>query len=346
MPQATHSLSSPVDHGANAVTTLGDPAAELRTLVSGCGIFDLASRARIVVKGRDRVRWLNGMVTNTIKDLPANHGNYNFVLNPQGRILGDMYVYNQGEYLVLDTDHSQRETLMNTLKRFIIMDQVELTESSSSLSAIGLCGPKAQQVLSSDGIDVSSLQSLEIQDTAWRDRVITVIRGPEEKPGWYEIWSDGGNTHIKEIWEALINAKAGAQPVGTDALELWRIIRGIPRYGQDIRERDLPQETGQMQALNFIKGCYIGQEIVERIRSRGQVHRQFTGFQFPDRLPQPGKFEENGRTVAEITSVAEVGAKKLGLGYVRRETGSPGTQLTLGETTAVVTDLPFPLEWD
>lgn len=347
MTQSTLHLSSAEARvgtysGAETVATFGDPDAELRALFSGCGIFDLGWRAKLLVRGRDRVRWLNGMVTNIIKDLAANHGNYSFVLNPQGRILGDMYVYNRGEHLVLDTDQSQRETLTNTLKRFIIMDQVELADASSSLNAVGLCGPKAQPVLSSAGIEVSSLQPLEIQEATWRNQAITVIRGPEQKPGWYEIWSDNGNE--REVWETLVSA--GAQPVGTDALELWRIMHGIPRYGQDIRERDLPQETGQMQALNFTKGCYIGQEIVERIRSRGQVHRQFTGFLFPERLPQPGKFEENGRTVAEITSVAQVYGKKFGLGYVRRETGAAGTQLTLGETTAVVSDLPLPMKWD
>src|SRR5579859_7096848 len=109
---------------------------------------------------------------------------------------------------------------------------------------------------------------------------------------------------------------AGAQPAGANALEFWRVLRGIPQYGKDIRERDLPQETEQSQALNFSKGCYIGQEIVERIRSRGQVHRQFTGFEFPDSPLPPGKYEVAGQLVAEITSIAPVpagaGEKNIG----------------------------------
>src|SRR5579864_475788 len=144
---------------------------------------------------------------------------------------------------------------------------------------------------------------------------------------------------IKELWDRLV--KAGAQPVGSDALELWRIMQGIPRYGQDIRERDLPPETEQNQALNFTKGCYVGQEIVERIRSRGQVHRKFTGFEFQDSLPQPGKFEEQGRVMGEITSVAEISGKKVGLGYVRRETGVPGAKFNIGGTVATIMNLPF-----
>jgi folate-binding protein YgfZ len=325
-------------NGAETVAAFTDPARELRALASGCGIFDLGWRAKIMVKGRDRVRWLNGMITNTIKDLPLNRGNYNFLLNPQGRILGDMYAYTRGEYLLLDTDRSQLETVMNTLKRFIIMDQVELSDVSESVMAIGLCGPTAEQVLAAAGVNAKGLEPLEVRELD----SFTLVRGPEQKPGWYEIWAGSENT--EKIWETL--AKAGAQPVGTEALELWRVMHGIPKYGQDIRERDLPQETEQGQALNFTKGCYIGQEIVERIRSRGQVHRKFTGFEFPEALPQPGKFEENGRVVAEITSVAQIGAKKIGLGYVRRETGSPGAMLNLGGTMAKVIDPPFQIEWN
>jgi folate-binding protein YgfZ len=323
--------------GTETVAAFTDANSELRALTAGCGVVDLAWREKILVKGRDRVRWLHNMVTNTVKDLPANRGNYSFVLNAQGRILGDMYIYNRGEYLLLDTDFSQVEALMTNLKRFIIMDQVELARSDQSLNSIGLCGPGAEAVLRLAGIDVSGMQNLEVRDQTLNGINVTLVRGPEQKPGWYEIWA--GSEYGEEIWKGLVNA--GAEPVGTDALEMWRIAQGLPRYGQDIRERDLPQETEQMHALHFTKGCYIGQEIVERIRSRGQVHRKFTGFTFPDDLPQPAKFEENGRVVAEITSVACIGPRKIGLGYVRRETAAPGTKLNLGGTSAIVSDLPF-----
>jgi folate-binding protein YgfZ len=327
-------------NGVETVTAFTDPTSELRALTSSCGIFDLEWRAKIAVRGRDRVRWLNGMVTNTIKDLPVDRGNYSFVLNPQGRILGDLYAYNREEYLVLDTDRSQAEILMNNLKRFIIMDQVELENLSESLKAIGLCGPNSEKILGSSGMDVSHLQPLQVREVFLNGISTTLVRGPEQKPHWWEIWT--GCEQIEKILDILVNG--GAQAVGTEALELWRILQGVPKYGQDIRDRDLPQETEQMQALNFTKGCYIGQEIVERIRSRGQVHRRFIGLQFPDALPQPGKFEENGKVVAEITSTAQIGARKIGLGYVRRETGEPGSQLSLSGIAASISSLPFPIE--
>ncbi len=140
--------------------------------------------------------------------------------------------------------------------------------------------------------------------------------------------------------------KAGARPVGTAALELLRIASGIPRYGQDIRERDLPQETEQQRALNFSKGCYIGQEIVERIRSRGNVHRKFTGFLVDGPLPPAGtKIQAASKDVGEITSAASLplagGEQPVALGYIRREvTLSPKT-LEAGDTKLTVANIPF-----
>jgi folate-binding protein YgfZ len=324
-------------NGAETALSFGDSDNELNALLSGCGLFDLGWRAKIVITGADRVRWLNGMVTNNIKDLPLNHGNYNFLLNSQGRILADMYIYNRGEYLLLDTDHSQREKVMKTMDHFIIMDDVELADSSETLSAIGVCGPKADQILQAAGLNASGLQPLEVRDSVVNNVGISVVRGPQQKPGWYEIWA--GSANIEQLWEALANA--GAQPVGAEALEQWRIVRGIPRYGQDIREKDLPQETEQAQALNFSKGCYVGQEIVERIRSRAQVHRRFTGFEFHGALPELGKVQQEGKVVAEITTVAQIREKKLGLGYVRRESVPPGSQIEINGSTAKVLDPPF-----
>jgi aminomethyltransferase len=158
----------------------------------------------------------------------------------------------------------------------------------------------------------------------------------------YEIWASPENTGA--IREAL--EKSGAKPVGTTALNYLRIAEGIPQYGKDIRERDLPQETEQERALHFAKGCYIGQEIVERIRSRGAVHRKFTGFVVDGALPGPGmKIQIDGKEVGEITSSAALpianGQYPVALGYIRREVGSPGKQIELENTKLTVAHLPF-----
>jgi folate-binding protein YgfZ len=335
LPEASRPVE---DCGVQTPVVFSSPQEELAALRAGCGVFDLGWRAKLVVTGRDRTRWLNGMVTNNIRDLAPGHGVYSFLLNAQGHILGDMYIFNRGESFLIDTDRSQMEKLTQLLKKYIIMDQVVLSEAGQNLiTALGLEGPNSQDVLGRAGVEPRQLQPLEIEDGMWNDAAISLVGTMQ---GGYMIWLPPENACA--IWEAL--AAAGATPVGAGVLELWRIAAGIPRYGIDIRERDLPQETGQEQALNFTKGCYIGQEIVERIRSRGAVHRGFTGFRFVGPAPPaPGtKIERDGREVGEITSVAVLpSGQAVGLGYLRREAGGPGTTIEIDGVQATVSELPF-----
>src|SRR5258706_5235950 len=138
--------------GVETAASFGDPDSEYRALKNGCGVFDLSWRGKVLFKGEDRVRWLNGMTTNNIKDLALQHGNYNFVLNAQGRIQGDLNVYNRGEHLLGDTERWQLEKLIPLLEHFIIMDDVELSDASEQLASIGVQGPKAAELLKQIGI--------------------------------------------------------------------------------------------------------------------------------------------------------------------------------------------------
>jgi aminomethyltransferase len=212
-----------------------------------------------------------------------------------------------------------------------------LSEAGQNLiTALGLEGPSSKDVLAGAGVEPSQVQPLEIEDGTWNDAALSLVG---TRQGGCMVWLPPENACA--MWEALV--AAGAAPIGTEALERWRIIAGIPRYGVDIRERDLPQETGQEHALNFTKGCYIGQEIVERIRSRGAVHRRFTGFSFRGPAPAAGtKIEREGRELGEITSVAVLpSGQAIGLGYLRREAGGPGTTIEVGGVQATVSELPF-----
>lgn len=269
-----------------AETSLGftDPRSEFAALVRGCGVYDLGWRAHFRISGRDRVRWLNSMVSNNIRELPPRRGNYNFVLTPQAHIQGDLYVFNLGDYFIAGTERSQFDKLLALLRRYIIMDKVELTGLDEELTAIGLQGPSAREVLDNAGFRGPLPQSMELAESAWRGETLMVTR-MDERFETYEIWLPPAAAFA--VWDALIGS--GATPVGTETIEMFRVSAGRPRYGLDIRERDLPQETGQLQALSFTKGCYIGQEIVERIRSRGSVHRLFTGLTVQLPLPQQGQ---------------------------------------------------------
>lgn len=331
-----------MDHysGVDTARSFGDGRREFRELTSGCAVYDLGWRAKVMVSGNDRARWMNGMVSNNIKNLQLNRGNYNFVLNPQGRILADLYAYNRGEYLLIDTEHSQLENLLTLLRRYIIMDKVELVDKSPELSAIGVQGSRVAEVLKAVGIDDPGLERMQLADVNWNGATTTLTRMASDK-FMYEIW--GNAETLSELWKALLHS--GATPVGSEALEKFRIANSFPKYGIDIRDRDLPQETGQNHALNFTKGCYIGQEIVERIRSRGNVHRAFTKLRIEGELPVPGtKLQADGKDVGEITSVnripTEAGEETIALGYLRREALESGAKITYSGGEAKLAESP------
>ena len=315
---------------------------EFHALTSTCGVCELRWRAKIRLTGSDRVRWLNGMVTNNIRDLAVGQGVYSFLLNPQGHILGDLYVYNCGDAFLIDIDQAQLEKILATFDHYIIMDDVEVTQIGEQFASIGIFGPSSAGVLASAGLPLPELGPLQLVELDWRQSKILIVRGEHGSFPSYEIWIAPSRAH--ETLDALM--VAGATQVSEQALELYRVALGIPRYGQDIRERDLPQETEQQRALNFNKGCYVGQEIVERIRSRGNVHRTFTGFSFPGKPAATGtKIQYQGKEIGEITSSATIptsrGDHAVGLGYIRREIGVPGKEVQVGESVAIVAPPPF-----
>jgi len=329
--------------GATTATRFGDVQEEFAALRGACGVYDLGFRAKISLSGGDRVRWLNGMVTNNVRDLAVRQGVYAFLLNPQGHILGDLYAYNRGESITVDTDAGQLEKILATFDHYIIMDDVEVANLSEKMTALGIAGPKAREVMQKAKIDLPALQPLQVHEIQCDCDCgcinCTIVRTDNAIES-YEIWLTAD--HVRPLWNQLV--KAGASSTGSEAIELQRIASGIPRYGVDIRERDLPQETEQARALNFNKGCYVGQEIVERIRSRGAVHRKFTGFVI-DSAAQIGagsKVVAGDKEVGEVTSAASLpgGTKTVALGYIRREVGVPGREVTIGSVKAVVAQLP------
>ena len=317
----------------------GDVRSEFHALLAGCGVYDLGWRSKIVLTGSDRIRWLNGMISNNVRDLAVGRGVYAFLLNAQGHIQADLYAFNRGESLLVDAERSLRDKILQIFDHYIIADDVEVADISDKITALGLTGPESRHVLERAGIPVPELAYLQFADGRWRDFDVTVLHSGEEARDSWQVWI--APEHVASLWDALV--KAGVKPSGSVALNLFRISRGIPQFGQDIRDRDLPQETGQMRALSFTKGCYLGQEIVERIRSRGAVHRQFTAFAVEGPLPEPGtKIQADGKDVGEITSSAVLplpsGDQPLAMGYLRRE--AVGKELRALGARLNVTEMP------
>jgi folate-binding protein YgfZ len=318
----------------------------LSALLHRAGISRLDATGWIQVTGGDRSRWLNGMATNAIQQLTDGSGTYNFFLNAQGRIQGVGYVFARPDALLIETQASQIATLIPYLDHYIIMDDVELKDITGSWSGLAVIGPQSGAILAQIGLDVADLNPLHLREILWNDRSdskITAIHAHSPLVPRYELWASPAT--IEALETALI--AAGATPLPPESLEILRILEGTPRYGADIRDKELPQETGQTRALHFAKGCYLGQEIVERIRSRGNVHRTFHAFRLEGDLPSTGAvLEAGGKQVGELTSIASISLEgtptQLALGYVRREALDRNEPLTYAGGTAV--PLPTPID--
>ena len=287
--------------------------------------LDLSSRGRIFASGEDRQRLLHAMTTNQVKELLPGQGCYAFFLNPQGRILADANLFVLPDRILIDVEPEVRESLYQHLDKFIIADDVTLEDASESLTAIGVEGPKAEEVLAAMGAPIPEAPYSHVD---WNGRIVARVNATGE-PG-FRIFGEK-LTHI---------------PADAESVRIVRLEHAKPRYGEDIFETTLPQETQQKHALNFSKGCYIGQEIVERIRARAILHRTFTGFVLEGEPPQPRtKVTDSDKNIGEITSAACApfpgGERTVALGYLRREFEAPGTAVQVGEQKATVQSIPF-----
>jgi folate-binding protein YgfZ len=326
------------------------PDKELLNLTTNAGVYDLGCKSYLRITGTDRLRWLNGMVTNTTQSLPEDHWNYSFLLNAQGRIQGDANVYRTPDTLILQTDRSQIARLSAHLEHFIIMDDVELQLLDASLTTIGTAGPRAAEILTALGAAIP--EEGAFTETTINGVQITLVHAYSPLIPRFEIWLPVAA--LPAIWVALQNA--GAAPCGVAAIEALRILEATPLYGLDIQDRHLAQETSQTRALNFNKGCYLGQEIVERIRSRATVHRNLRQFSIenaPAALAAGQSIELNAEgaernPVGELTSLAHyrlpafTGA--LALGFIRAEAVERSLPLNHGGGKAAILHSPPKLD--
>ena len=303
-------------------TPLQSADAPLAALLRAAAIAPLDDTAWLRVTGSDRLRWLNGMVTNHIQQLAPGAGCYNFALNAQGQIQADLTAFLLEDSILLETSRDQIAKLLAHLDRFIIMDDVELADITAQRCGLLLAGPDASRLLAAVGLSCDPTEPLHLTPLTWRSTAVDLIHAHSPLVPRLELWA--GSAIIAALTADLI--AAGAVPASPVALEDLRILSGTPRDGTDITDRNLPQETGQTRALHFTKGCYLGQEIVERIHSRGGVHRAFSGFVLSGPLPTPGAvLEAESTPVGELTSIAAISLPnqpapiQLALGIIRRE---------------------------
>ena len=337
-PLAAHSIAAgklpslAEYRGAASPRLLDSPETEIEAFARSAAVHDLGWLRRVAVRGEDRFRWLSGMVTNTVRDLASGSGAWNLVLNAQGHIVGDLTVWRDEDTLEIVIEASQYDRLLAHLNHFIIMDDVELIplgqEPGAEETTLGLTGPAAGQVLARMGLPTLAdpMTSTRIEYNGLDLRILRTF-GPLAEH--YELWTPA--VGITRLWRNLCTA--GATPSGFTSLDAFRIAEAIPAYGIDIAERDLPQETSQMRALHFNKGCYLGQEIVERIRSRGNVHRHLRTLELDGPLPAAdAELTLNGAAVGRITSAARLPlpgrARTFALAMLKAEAEAQSEPLT------------------
>jgi tRNA-modifying protein YgfZ len=274
-------------------------------LRTGAAWLDVSARGKIKLLGEDRARLLHAMTTNHIQQLTPGAGCYAFFLTVQGRILADVNVLCRPDHFLLDLESETREKVYQHLDHYIIADDVTLENVSGS--TIALEGPKAAEVLHAVG---APTPEVEYSSAKWGTRLVVRLN-TTGSPGFFVFAPEAEKAELIAQLEA-----AGAVAGDAEAFNVVRLEHGKARYGEDLSERFLAQEANQPHALHFSKGCYLGQEIVERVRSRGQIHRVLKPLVLDTKEPPaPGTKLET----TEITSAAYSPAldKVVALGYVR-----------------------------
>jgi folate-binding protein YgfZ len=320
----------------------GDPEREFRLANQSVALIDKNYRAYLSFTGPDRVRYLNAILTNDIKNLPAGHGNMSLLLNPQGHILAEIETYALAERHFCVSYSMIRQQLIEWMDKYIIMDDVTLTDESGRYGTLAVEGPKAGAVVKEvSGVDLGLLEDLSsTEGTVGAIPCRVVKRSPGGVAGAELVVE---RERLGELWPILLEAvrRHGGGAMGYAALSAQRLAQGVPWFGYDFGDKQIPHEAGlESSHISYTKGCYTGQEIVERVRSRGQVHRRrvllnFTG----EVVPEPtAALTVDGKEAGTVTRAARAWdpPRVIGMGYVKSPANAAGTRLQWAGGTAEV----------
>jgi len=337
------------DRGVELPERFTDSLQEYQAVREKAGLIDLSFRVQVRMTGEDQVTFLQGMVSNDIKALQPGEGCAAALLTEQGRVVADLRVYGLDPCLLLDVDARVREKMVEALSRFIIADDVEMEDLSGRQVTLALQGPLASEVLTAAGTPISLSKELQHRAATLAGIGVHIVRASNTGEDGYEILVPSAQAEL--VWQALLQAGGplGLLPVGLTALNMLRIEAGIPWYGLDMDEGRIVLEVGLEQAISFTKGCYLGQEVVERATARGHVNRKLSGLVVQgDTPPASGdKLFHDSQEVGWVTSavVSPRLGRPIALGYVRREHRTPGTRLRIDRqgtpVVAEVATLPF-----
>jgi folate-binding protein YgfZ len=350
-----HSLGAKFSglNGTETVADYGDWLVEHKALRESAGVIDLSFRSRICLVGADRIRFLHGQVTNDVKKLPAGEGCYAAITTNKGKTESDLNIFNLPDELLLDFEPGLTEKISLRLEKFIIADDVQIVDAAPHYSLLGVQGPMAAEVVRAlslfPEIPTQQFGSIKISDATLGE--IYLANNQRLGASGFDLFVP--NNSLGAVADKLIAAakQIGGRATGWTAFETARIEAGIPRFGADMDETNIPLECGiESRAIVYNKGCYIGQEVINRIHSVGHVNRELRGMRLADdlkALPQKhDKLFHADKEVGYVTSAVKSPTfGNMALGYVRCEANQIGNELTLrtaaGESPAKIVELPF-----
>ena len=317
---------------------------EYWTIKKAVGLADISHLGRLKITGKDRISFLNGLLTNDISQLKENAGQRSALLNSKARVLADLHLYAQTDSLLVDTGESSASHVKEILDRFVITEDVQIQDSSRDLVQLTVQGPRSSQVIKEVlGAEAQDLKQLE-QKTLGPSTIIA--RDRTGQTGYDMILP---TLEAESVWHGFLlnGGDIGLNPVGSQALEILRLEAGYPKYAIDFDENTIVLEAGFKDAINFNKGCYLGQEVVARATHIGRVNKQLVRLEVEtkDSVSPRSKLMSDGREAGFITSAAfSPGLGRVAsLGYANREFAKEGTKVNVqsGETSlpAVVTKI-------
>ncbi|HTH49833.1 MAG TPA: aminomethyltransferase family protein [Candidatus Limnocylindria bacterium] len=359
-PLVLHEVHAALDarftevNGHEVAADYGDWLAEHAALRTAAAVSDLSFRGRLCLTGEDRIRLLNGQVTNDVKTLAPGTGCHAAFCSPKGRLVADAYIYALPQELLLDFEPGLTAPLLQRLEHHIVAEDVQVVEVAPYYGLFTVQGPQAAEVVGKLGL-FPELPSQSLAFASASDPTLgELYLMNHARAGFTGFDLFVPTDALAAVLDKLVAAakEVGGRLAGFTALEAARFEAGIPRFGIEMDETHLPPEAGlERDAISYTKGCYTGQETIARIRTYGQVTKALRGLRLADELailPVKGdKLVKDGREVGTIMSALKSPATghHLALGYVRKECNGVGTGLTLrtaaGESAARIVAVPF-----
>lgn len=308
--------------GCEIPSHYGNVEEEYWTLRKSVGIRDVSYFGKVQITGKDRQKFLHGMISNDIKSLESGQGRHALFLDVKGHIQGDFKIYSFPEHLLMVLQHYVRDKVVSGLDRYIISEDVKMKDVTEDLAMIQIIGPRAEELLRSKGVGSIPSQFLSFETISIAGSEAHLIR---LGVAYALLCAAASAPSLLENLDAKL--------VGWKAFDIFRVENGLPIQNLDIDETNFPQECGLDDALNFNKGCYLGQEVMARIDAQGHVNRLLLGIVSDDPLQTGQKLYKGPKEIGKIMSPVFSPSlqKHLALGYVRREFASEGQEIEVGD---------------